>query len=55
MNNIDEKELSRLIKCSGKLINSDIEKFKNVYKKTMNDLIEIFSKDQEMKKYIGME
>ena len=54
-NNIDEKELSRLIKCSGKLINSDIEKFKNVYKKTMNDLIEIFSKDQEMKKYIGME
>jgi len=53
-NNIDEKELYRLIKCSGKLEKDEKEKFKKVYESTMNDLVELFSTDEEIKKYIGV-
>ena len=52
--NIDEKELIRLIKCSGKLTSEEVEKFERIYKSTMNDLITLFS-DEEIKKYIGID
>ena len=52
--NIDEKELVRLIKCSGRLENDEIEKFERVYKSTMEDLITLFS-SEEIKKYIGID
>ena len=52
--NIEDEELIRLIKCTGNLEKEEIEKFKNVYKNTMEDLIQLFSKDEEIKKYIGM-
>lgn len=54
-NNIDEEELYRLIRCSGRLEKDEIEKFKNVYENTMNDLIELFSEDKEIVKYLNME
>ena len=52
--NIEDKELIRLIKCTGDLENEEVEKFKNVYKSTMEDVIQLFSKDEEIKKYIGI-
>ena len=52
--NMNEKELTRLIKCSGKLTSEEVEKFKRVYKSTMNDLMTLFS-DEEIKKYIGID
>ena len=52
--NIDEKELVRLIKCSGRLENDEIEKFVRVYKSTMEDLVTLFS-SEKIKKYIGID
>ena len=52
-NNIDDKELIRLIRCSGELENDQVEKFKRVYKSTMNDLMALFS-DAKMKEYMGL-
>lgn len=52
--NMNDQELIRLIKCSGKLEKEEIEKFKNVYKSTMDDLIKLFSKDEKIKEYIGI-
>lgn len=52
--NIEESELYRLIRNTGKLENDEVEKFKQVYEKTMNDIIEMFSENEEMKEYIGL-
>ena len=52
--NIEDIELVRLIKCTGKLEEEEIKKFKSVYKSTMEDLIELFSKDKKIKEYIGI-
>jgi 7-cyano-7-deazaguanine synthase in queuosine biosynthesis len=51
---IDEKELIRLIKGTGKLSNNEINKFKSVYNDSINDIIELLSKDKELKGYIGL-
>lgn len=53
--NLDDNELRRLIKCTGHLNEKEIEYFIPVYKKTMDDLIELFSSDSDLKKYIGIE
>ncbi|WP_156989600.1 hypothetical protein [Caproicibacter fermentans] len=50
----DDAELKRLIMCSGNLTSEEIELFLQVYKNTMNDLIQLFSKSQDMKEYIGL-
>lgn len=52
---LDENELKRLIKCTGHLEEEEVDKFLPVYQNTMEDLIELFSKDRELKKYIGIE
>lgn len=51
---IDEKELIRLIKGTGKLSNDEINAFKSVYKNSINDIIELLSKNPELKEYIGL-
>lgn len=51
---VDDNEIKRLIRCSGQLSNDEIEKFLQVYKATMEDLIELFSSDKDMKEYIGI-
>ena len=53
--NLDDSELRRLIKCTGHLNEKEIENFIPVYKRTMNDMIELFSSDSDLKKYIGIE
>lgn len=50
----DDAELKRLIMCSGNLTSEEIESFLQVYKNTMNDLIQLFSKSTDMKEYIGL-
>lgn len=52
--NMDDNEIRRLIKCTGHLSMEDVEKFVRVYKKTMVDMIELFSTDPRMKEYIGL-
>lgn len=51
---LDDAELKRLIMCSGNLTSEEIESFLQVYKNTMNDLIQLFSKSTDMKEYIGL-
>lgn len=51
---VDDNEIKRLIRCTGQLSNGDTEKFLRVYKSTMEDLIELFSTDENMKSYIGV-
>ena len=45
---INDDEIRRLISCTGKLSVEEINKFVRVYKQTMNDLAELFSKDTGM-------
>lgn len=52
--NINDSELRRLIKLTGPLSNDEIDQFVLVYKKTMNDVIELFSYDKELKKYLKL-
>lgn len=52
--NVDEKELIRLIRGTGKLSNDEINKFKSVYIDSINDIIELLSMDSELKEYIGI-
>ncbi len=51
---IDEKELIRLIKGTGKLSFDEINKFKSVYIDSINDIIELLSMDPKIKEYIGL-
>lgn len=50
----DDSELRRLIMCTGSLTREEIESFLHVYKSTMNDLVAMFSQDQDMRNYIGL-
>jgi 7-cyano-7-deazaguanine synthase in queuosine biosynthesis len=50
----DDAELKRLIMCSGNLTNEEIDLFLHVYKSTMDDLIQLLSKNRDMKEYIGL-
>ena len=52
---VDDSEIKRLIRCTGHLSNDEIEKFLQVYKATMEDLIELFSTDEKLKAYIGIQ
>lgn len=51
---IDDNEIRRLIKCIGKLSPNEVDQFVQVYKSTMQDLVELFSTDNEMKEFIGL-
>lgn len=52
-NKLDDEEIKAMIRCGGYLDEEAVEKFLRVYKSTMKDLIELFSNDDEIKKYIG--
>ncbi len=49
-----EKEIKRLIQINGKISNNEAELFFNLYKSTMEDLIQLFSEDEKLKEYIGL-
>ncbi|MCT4592811.1 MAG: hypothetical protein N4A57_00845 [Anaeromicrobium sp.] len=53
-NNLDENELKRLIKCTGPLTIEEIDKFLIVYKKTMKDIAEMISENEEIQQYVGI-
>ena len=50
---IDDEGLKDMIRCSGKLDEESVQKFLRVYKSTMEDLIELLSEDDEIKRFIG--
>ncbi|MDF2503032.1 Qat anti-phage system QueC-like protein QatC [Clostridium sp.] len=50
--NLDDKKIKQMIHYSGTLDNESTEKFIRLYKVTMEDLKEMFSKDKEMMKLI---
>lgn len=49
---ITPKQVRRLIRNTGPLSEEEVDKFERLYVSVMNDLIELFSKDQEMEKYL---
>lgn len=49
-----DKELKRHIRCVGKLSEEEVEKFLVLYKKSIDDLVQLFSVDQRMKEYLGL-
>lgn len=51
---ISDKELKRYIRCVGELSEDEAEKFLQLYKKSIDDLIQLFSKDRRMKEYLGV-
>lgn len=50
--NFSDKEIERLIRCTGKLDFEEVQAFKRVYKQGMNDLIEYFSDDSKIEAYM---
>ena len=52
---INDEDLGEMIRCSGKLKEESVKKFIRVYKSTMEDLIELLSKDDGIKRIIGEE
>lgn len=52
---MDKNELIRLIKCTGHLTTDEVNRFVPVYMETMKDLVELFSRDDEIVKYIGVD
>lgn len=50
--NASDREIKRLIQCTGQLTPSQIEKFERVYTEGMRDLISYFKKDSQMEKYL---
>lgn len=51
---INDNEIRRLIRCTGNLSVDEVNAFMGVYKRTMEDLIELFSQDSLLKRYIGL-
>lgn len=49
---IDDDQIKRMIRYAGHLNEDAVQKFLRVYKATMQDLEELFSEDEEMKKMI---
>lgn len=49
-----DKELKRNIKCVGELTEEEVGKFLVLYKKSIDDLVQLFSGDQRMKEYLGL-
>ena len=48
-----DKELKRDIRCVGELTEEEVGKFLVLYKKSIDDLVQLFSGDQRMKEYLG--
>lgn len=46
-------DIVKKIKIVGNLSSDEVSKFLDLYKSTMNDLEELFSEDEEIKKMIG--
>jgi 7-cyano-7-deazaguanine synthase in queuosine biosynthesis len=51
---LSDKELKRYIKCVGELSEDEVEKFLTLYKKSIDDLVQLFSEDKRMKEYLGV-
>lgn len=51
---ISEKELKHYIRSVGRLTSEEGDNFLRVYKKSMEDLIELFTSDVKMKEYLGL-
>ena len=51
---ITDDKIRRLIRCTGNLSTEEINEFLRVYKKTMEDLVELFANDSRLKRYIGL-
>lgn len=49
----EDKEIIRLIKCTGPLTSEEIGLFLNVYKSTMNDIKQLICDQDEVIKYVG--
>ena len=49
-----DKELKRDIRCVGELTEEEVGKFLVLYKKSIDDLVQLFSGDQRMKEYLGV-
>ena len=47
-------ELKRDIRCVGELTEEEVGKFLVLYKKSIDDLVQLFSGDQRMKEYLGL-
>ena len=52
---VDDNEIRRLIRCTGQMSNDEVEKFLFIYKVSMEDLIELFSTDERLLEYIGIQ
>ena len=53
-NQPSDKELKRDIRCVGELTEEEVGKFLVLYKKSIDDLVKLFSGDQRMKEYLGV-
>jgi len=51
---VSDRELKRYIRCVGELSENEVEKFLTLYKKSMDDLIQLFSEDARLKGYLGL-
>ena len=49
---LSDKELRRMIRCSGKLSKEKVEWFERVYREGMNDLTDFFKNEPDMEKYL---
>lgn len=49
---LSEKELRRMIRCTGKLSKEKVEWFERVYREGMNDLTDFFKNEPDMEKYL---
>lgn len=49
---LSDKELRRMIRCTGKLSKEKAEWFERVYREGMNDLTDFFKNEQDMEKYL---
>ena len=49
-----DKELKRYIRCVGELTEEEVEKFLVLYKKSIDDLVQLFSGDHRMMEYLGL-
>lgn len=49
---LSDKELRRMIRCTGKLSKGKVEWFERVYREGMNDLTDFFKNEPDMEKYL---
>lgn len=49
---LSDKELRRMIRCTGKLSKEKVEWFERVYREGMNDLTDFFKNEPDMEKYL---